>query len=111
MTQGFGILLTGNKTAIGIAQVDGTTVAVEFERCLCLQITGTEPDHLIALGGHFAHVDGHLPFGQVVLIVAQIHASEINLLIGRIVHFNPTVEINGGTHDFSNIRGHQFIDN
>jgi hypothetical protein len=51
----------------------------------------------------------NLPSLEVVYIVAQIHSDEVDVLVGRVIKFYPTVEINGGADDISHVGSHQFI--
>ena len=74
MTHSLRIGNAGDDVPALVAKKDSATVAVEFEGCLCIQdVVGTKPDDLVVLGGDFSDILRHLPFGQVVLVVAQVH--------------------------------------
>ena len=110
--QGFGVVLTHQELAILVTQIDSATVAVKLEGCLvAFDIIRTEPHDQESFCRHRPYAAGHPPPPEAVCIVAQIHATQVDILITWIIEFYPTVEVGGGTHHLAGIGGHQFINN
>ena len=110
-THRFGIIHAGNQTAVPVAQVDSSAITVEFEgRLITLDVIRSHPHHQITLGRNSTYIIGHLPLGQIVCIIAEVHTCQVNILGVGIVYFYPTVEIRSRTHHHARIRSHHFVD-
>ena len=73
-THCFGIFHAGDQLSVLVTQTDGTAIAVEFKgRLITLDFIRPHPHNQITLGRHSTYVVGHLPLGQIVCIIAEIH--------------------------------------
>ena len=110
-THRFGIIHAGDELSVPIAQVDGTAIAVEFEgRLITLDVIRSHPHNQITLSRNSTYIIGHLPLGQIVCIIAEVHTCQVDTLCIGVIYLDPAVEIRSRTHHYARIRGHHFVD-